>query len=134
MFIVARFPTKRKEDFMDKTINKTEAMEIFEKEAILLGGEDVLPFYKAIDIFGEMAAAFIEDNMKYEGYLKGGVDYNALGACSESRPIMYYFYKAGFLKLVIEYNYLLSIQDYKKSKGGNILDKYMEQRSKRLDK
>ena len=118
---------------MNKTINKTEAMEIFEKEAILLGSEDVLPFYKAIDIFGEMAAAFINDNMGYEKYLKGGVDYNALGACSESRPIMYYFYKAGFLKLVIEYNYLLSIQEYKNSKGGSIFDKYMEQRSKQLN-
>ena len=104
MFIVAYFLIARKEDFMDKTINKAEAMEIFEKEAILLGSEDVLPFYKAIDIFGEMAAAFIDDNMKYEGYLKGGVDYNALGACSESRPIMYYFYKAGFMLVAVQGN------------------------------
>lgn len=118
---------------MNKTMNKSEAMEIFEKEAILLGSEDVLPFYKAIDIFGEMAAAFIERNMGHGKYLSGGVDYNALGACTESRPIMYYFYKTGFLKLVIEYNYLLSIQDYKNSKGGSILNKYMEQRSKQLD-
>lgn len=119
---------------MDKTINKAEAIELFEKEAVFLGNEDVLPFYKAVDIFGEMAAAFIDNNMGHEKYLKGGVDYNALGACSESRPIMYYFYKTGFLKLVIEYNYLLSIQDHKNSKGGGILDKYMKQRSKRLDK
>lgn len=119
---------------MDNTINKTDAMEIFAKESIFLGGEDVLPFYKAIDIFGEMAAVFIDDNMGCEKSLKGGVDYNALGACSESRPVMYYFYKSGFLKLVSEHNYLLSIEDYQSNKGGNIFDKYIEQRRNRLDK
>lgn len=116
-----------------RTINKVEAMEIFDKEAILISGDDVLPFHRAIDIFGEMAAAFIDENMKHEGYLKGGADWNAMGACSESRPIFYYFHRAGFLKLVTEYNYLLSVKEYKNSEGGRIFDRYMEERSKRLD-
>lgn len=116
-----------------RTIKKAEAIEIFDKESICILGNDVLPFHRAIDIFGEMAAVFINENMKYEGYLKGGTDWNAMGACSESRPIIYYFQRAGFLKLVTEYNYQLSVKEYKNSEGGRIFDKYREERSKRLD-
>ena len=119
---------------MFKTINKSEAMAIFEKEAVLLGSEDVIPFYKVIDIFGERAAIFIDDNMKQNGYLVGGADWNAMGACTKDRPLMNYLYKAGFLKLVSEYNYQIAIEEYKHSKGGALYDKYMEQRSQRLDR
>lgn len=119
---------------MNKMINKSEAMEIFEKEAVLLGSEDVLPFYKAIDIFGELAAIFIDDNMKHNGYLVGGTDWNSIGACTKSRPSIDYFYKSGFLKLVSEYNYLISIEEHKHSKGGAIYNQYMDQRSRLLDK
>jgi hypothetical protein len=50
----------------DKVLNKEETVELFEKEAILFGTSDVIPFYRAIELFGEEAAGFF-----YKRYRKG---------------------------------------------------------------
>ena len=50
----------------DKVLNKAEAVELFENEAILFGTSDVIPFYRAIELFGEEAAAFFSENIKLE--------------------------------------------------------------------
>ena len=42
------------------------------------------------------AAAFFFENIKWEGYLKGGEDWNIWGACTEKRPVTNYLYKAEF--------------------------------------
>lgn len=117
----------------DKVLNKAEAVELFEKEAILFGTSDVIPFYRAIELFGEEAAAFFSKNIKWEGYLKGGEDWNAWGACTEKRPITNYLYKAGFLKLVTEHNYHIVIKAHSESEGGRIFDRYWEKRNRRIE-
>lgn len=117
----------------DKVLNKAEAVELFEKEAILFGTSDVIPFYRAIELFGEEAAVFFSENIKWEGYLKGGEDWNAWGACTEKRPITNYLYKAGFLKLVTEHNYQIVIKAHSESEGGRIFDRYWEERNRRIE-
>lgn len=118
---------------IDKVLNKAEAVELFEKEAILFGTSDVIPFYRAIELFGEEAAAFFSENIKWEGYLKCGEDWNAWGACTEKRPITNYLYKAGFLKLVTEHNYQIVIKAHSESEGGRIFDRYWEERNRRIE-
>lgn len=118
---------------IDEVLNKAAAVELFEKEAILFGTSDVVPFYRAIELFGEEAAAFFDENIKWEGYLKGGEDWNAWGACTDKRPITNYLYKAGFLKLVTEHNYQLVIKAHSESEGGHIFDRYWEERSRRIE-
>lgn len=118
---------------IDKVLNKAEATELFEKEAFLFGTNDVVPFYRAIELFGEGAAAFFDENIKWDGCLKGGEDWNAWGACTDKRPITNYLYKAGFLKLVTEHNYQLVIKAHRESEGGRIFDKYWEERDRRIE-
>ena len=118
---------------INEVLNKAAAVELFEKEAILFGTSDVVPFYRAIELFGEEAAAFFDENIKWEGYLKGGEDWNAWGACTDKRPITNYLYKAGFLKLVTEHNYQLVIKAHSESEGGHIFDSYWEKRSRRIE-
>ncbi len=117
---------------IDKVLNKAEAVELFEKEAILFDTSDVIPFYRAIELFGEDAAAFFSENIKWEGYLKGGEDWNAWGACTEKRPITNYLYRAGYLKLVTEHNYQIVIKAHSESEGGRIFDRYWEERNHRI--
>ena len=118
-----------------KMLNKEETLKIFEEEAILLDGDgdNVIPFHKAIELFGEEAAIFFERNMGITGYFKAGEDYNGMGACSDERPMIWYLYKWGFYKLVAEHNYLLTVKAHKESEGGHIWDKVWEERSRRLD-
>lgn len=118
---------------INEVLNKAAAVELFEKESILFGTSDAVPFYRAIELFGEEAAAFFDENIKWEGYLKGGEDWNAWGACTDKRPIMNYLYKAGFLKLVTEHNYQLVIKAHSESEGGHIFDRYWEERSRRIE-
>lgn len=118
---------------IDEVLNKAAAVELFESEAILLGQSDVVPFYRAIELFGEEAAMFFDRTIKFEGYLDGGADWNAWGACTDDRPMTNYLYKAGFLKLVTEHNYLRVIKAHKESEGGRIFDRYWEERCRRLD-
>ncbi len=118
---------------INEVLNKAAAIELFEKEAILFGTSDVVPFYRAIELFGEEAAIFFDENIKWEGYLKGGEDWNAWGACTDKRPMTNYLYKAGFLKLVTEHNYMLVIKAHNESEGGHIFDKYWEERIRRID-
>lgn len=116
-----------------KTLNKAEATELFEKEAVLFGTSDAVPFYRAIELFGESAAVFFDRTIKAEGYLECGKDWNAWGACTDDRPITNYLYKAGFLKLVTEHNYLCVIKAHAESEGGRIFDRYWEERCRRID-
>lgn len=113
-------------------LNKAEAIELFKKEAVLFGKNDVVPFYRAVDLFGEEAAAFFDRTIKYNGFLESGIDWNTWGACTDERPMTDYLYIAGFLKLVTEHNYLRVIKAHKESESGQILDRYREGSKRRI--
>lgn len=114
-------------------LSREEAVELFEKEAILMGTSNTVPFFRAIELFGEEAAEFFSESIGYDGYLKIGDDWNLWGACTERKPATRYLYKAGFLKLVTEHNYFLTIKAHEESEGGHIFDRYWEERSRKID-
>lgn len=122
-----------KAGIIEKMLNKTETNELFENEAILLCGQNAIPYYRVVELFGEMAAVFIESNQKYNGYLAGGLDYNSCGACTEERPMLSYLLKPGFLKVVSEHNYFIALQKHKESNGGQLIDKYFEERYRQME-
>lgn len=118
---------------IDKLLSKAAAIELFEKEAILFDTMDAVPLYRAIELFGEEAAAFFDENIKWKGYLRGGEDWNTWGMGTEKRQVMYYLYKNGFLKLVTEHNHQLAIKAHSESEGGRIFDKYWKERNRKID-
>lgn len=118
---------------IDKVLSKAAAIELFEKEAILFDTMDAVPLYRAIELFGEEAAAFFDENIKWKGYLRGGEDWNAWGMGTEKRQVMCYLYKNGFLKLVTEHNHQLAIKAHNESEGGRIFDKYWKERNRKID-
>jgi len=116
-----------------KTLNKAEATELFESEAIFIGSEDTIPFYRAVELFGEWSAAFIDRCMGEHSYLEWGKDYCGWGECGAERPFTEYLYKRGFMKLVQEHNYLIILKAHKESESGKLLDRYEEERRRRID-
>ena len=115
-----------------KTLNKADATELFENEAILIGHDNAIPFYRTVELFGDWVAEFIDRCRGEHSYFDLGRDYSGWGL-SEGRPYTEYFYKPGFMKLVCEYNYLQIVKAHKESEAGNILDRYAEERRRRLD-
>ena len=103
---------------MDRMINKTEAIELFEKDAVLLCSEDGVLLYKAVELFGEKILSMFDNST-----LEAGVDWN----CGTSYKSLY-IYKRGFLKLVKYHNYLCSIRAYDESEAKCILDEYWKDR------
>lgn len=115
-----------------EVLNKEAAIKLFEKEAILIGRRDVVPFYRAVELFGEEAAEFLDRCVGLKGYMESGRDWSGMGECSDERPLTQYLFRSGFLKLVTEHNYLHVIKSHQESEGGHILDRYSEERSCRM--
>lgn len=90
-------------------LSSAAAEQIFMQEAICFGNRDAIPLYRMVELFGESAGYYIERNMGFEKYLVGGRDYNSRGSGSEEAPIIDYFYKEGFMKVVTNHNYLYSV-------------------------
>lgn len=100
-----------------RLLNKADAVDLFEKNAILLDDNDAIPFHRTVEIFEETADSFDKNISGYKipGYFKSGIDYNVItGNNDDERPTIDYFYKSGFLKLVREHNYMLVVKLYKK--------------------
>lgn len=73
-------------------LNKLQADELFRRESILIGRDDVIPTYKAVELFGEKAVCFA----------KGQKDnWNAFGVGDFSLDYLNY---TGFLQAVSYYN------------------------------
>lgn len=87
-------------------LSKSEAEDIFNTESIYLNDGNVIPCYRAAEMFGEWIKEFTRTS------LKGGNDCNAWGNCHE-RPMIYYLHKSGFMKLVAERNYRLMAEEIK---------------------
>jgi hypothetical protein len=101
---------------IETTLSLQQAEELFRQEGIMFGSENTLPVFRAVELFGTAAGEWIEKNMGDQPHqLRGGEDYNARGACTEERPLIYYLRRSGFLKLVTEHNYRILAQQYKSS-------------------
>ena len=114
-----------------KTLNKAEATQLFENEAILIGNDNAIPFYRAVELLGEWVAEFIDKCMEERSYFDFGRDYNGHGL-SAGRPYIEYFYKPGFMKLVCEYNYLHIVKAHEERESGQLIDRYTAERNRRF--
>ena len=118
-----------------ETLNREAAENLFAAEAIVMGsaGSEGIPQYRIVELFGEPAADFMEENIKADGFLILGKDVNAYGSGSSERPLLTYLCKSGFLKVVVEHNYLLSLEKHRNSEGGALVDAKWKERAERLD-
>lgn len=107
---------------IENTLSKAQANELFSREAVLFGLNEGIPEYRVAELFGEQVSAWAEGCMKFKGYLVVGEDYNVRGSGGEGRPMVNYFYRSGFLKIVSEHNYQVTVQRHGASEGGAIVD------------
>lgn len=101
---------------IETTLSLQQAEALFQQEGIMLGSENTLPVFRAVELFGATAGEWIKKNMGDQPHqLHGGEDYNARGSCTKERPLIYYLRRSGFFKLVTEHNYRILAQQYKSS-------------------
>lgn len=74
-----------------QVLNKSEVEKLFEKEAVFIGGDNVIPVLRAEIIFGKEAVEFAEQ--------KPGQDYNEFWIDPEGSRMRYLYY-SGFKKAV----------------------------------
>ena len=118
---------------IDRTLSRQAAEALFEEEAILFGESNAVPEFRIVEIFGEWAGTFIEKHTHYKGYFEGGRDYNGWGDCSHERPMLNYLYRRGFLKIVSEHNYRLSLRAHRSSAAGEVVDRIWRIRQEAMD-
>lgn len=115
---------------IEHTLNRVQADTLFDNEAILFGNTNGIPEYRIVELFGEWAAAFIERNIHYNGYLNGGEDWNGWGDCSAEKPMLHFLYRAGLYKVVSEHNYILMLAGHRSSAAGRVVDAQWQRRHK----
>ena len=86
-------------------LSKDKAEEIFNDNSLYLSHGNVVPCYRVAELFGEWTKEFTRAE------LRSGDDCNARGACSSARPLIYFLYKSGFMKVVAERNYRLMAEE-----------------------
>lgn len=104
------------------TLNKAQADELFDQEAILFATTNGIPEYRVAELFGKEMAEWVANKAHSTGYMEGGRDWNGAGACSDEEPFITYYYRAGFHKIVSKHNYWLTVKKHKASEGGKIVD------------
>lgn len=115
-------------------LNREAAEQIFQQEAICFGCIDAIPQYRVIELFGEHIAYFMEKNMKQKGLLDIGRDCGLIGYGTEERPLLTYFVKEGFMKIVSEHNYLCVIAAHAESDAGRLADELRRKTIERIDR
>ena len=118
---------------IEHTLNRQQADELFDREAILLGKCNGIPEYRIVELFGEWAATFIESNIHYNGYLNGGEDWNGWGDCSTEKPMLRFLYRAGLYKVVSEHNYNLMLAGHRSSAAGRVVDAQWQRRHEEME-
>ena len=116
-----------------KPLSHEEASILFDANAVFLGKADAIEAHRIVELFGEPAARFIDENTYHGGYMEPGTDYNASGSCAPDDPCLNYYYFSGFLKVVSNHNHRLQVLAHKQSEGGAIWDTVWEERCERLD-
>ena len=118
---------------IDYTLSRQAAESLFDAEAILLGENNGVPEFRVVEIFGEWAGTFLDKHRHFHGYFEGGRDYNGWGDCGPDRPLLFHLYRRGFLKVVSEHNYRLTMQAHKTSEAGKVVDRLWEIRREAID-
>lgn len=110
-------------------MNQMQADNLFAAEAVFMHSADVIPEYRVIELFGDDMARWLDSCCRYEGYMRGGRDYNFVGDCHE---MIRYFYREGFYKIVSKANGARMLQSHQNSEAGKLADEVMEERTQKL--
>lgn len=108
-------------------LNKAAAVAIFEENAVFHSSGDAIDVHRIGELLGEAAIRDIDRGTGYKGFLEGGLDWNAAGACG-SDPCLPYYFLSGWMKLVSYHNHRLQVIAHQSSEGGQIYDKVWEER------
>ena len=92
-------------------LNRVQAMDIFTRNAVLIGDRDVLPMDRALELLGYSAMSYIADRHTIERPLYGR--YDAGGGCIQ------YLTREGYM-LAVTYNNIMQVQD-KRQRGGKVV-------------
>ena len=111
------------------TLNRAQAEELFAAEAVFMYSADMVPEYRVIDLFGDDIAKWLDSCCRYNGYMKGGQDYNHCGDCGS---LIRFFYLPGFLKIVSKANHAQALQSHRNSEAGKLADRLSEERAQKL--
>ena len=114
-------------------LSKAKATELFEQECMVQYGDDAVPEYRIAELFGLEAARWIERNIRADGFLVPGRDWNVYGSCVHDVHTLHYFYLSGFMKIVSAHNRRVHVAAHTSSKAGRAIDAIWEERSKRLE-
>lgn len=116
-------------EIQGKMLTREEAKDLFKKNAMMINkNDDVVPFYRAIEIFGEEAAVFLADNLLHSTcYIEYGSD---AGGCGKD---LHYLYESGFLQVALNHNILLQEKVYAKSESGRLWRKLWKEEIKRRE-
>ena len=114
-------------------LSKAKAAELFEQECMVQHGYDAVPEYRIAELFGLEAARWIERNIRADGFLVPGRDWNASGSCEPGDPFLHHFYLSGFMKIVSAHNRRVHVAAHTSSEAGRAVDAIWEERSRRLE-
>ena len=118
---------------IEETLNAVQTEALFSREAVLFGPYDEgVPEYRIAELFGERVSTWAEGCMKHGGFLSGGRDWNGYGDCGKDNPMIHYFTKTGFQKIVGYHNYRITVQRHRESAGGAVVDALWKARGERL--
>lgn len=106
-------------------LNKAQANALFEEECIFMG-DDVVPEYRIVELYGPDIAAWAETCSCFEGYLQAGRDYNVWGHGYKKH--LRVFHKAGFMKCTAQHNSRFVEARHDQSPAGQIIKKVWEAR------
>lgn len=102
-------------------LSRAAAEKLFEKEAIWMGNEDAIPFYRIVELFGTDYAYYLERERSFgRGSLEGGRDWNIAWDTKEESSFDY-LSRSGFLKIVAAHNRKICFGKISTSKAMQIL-------------
>lgn len=113
---------------INHTLSRAQAEALFAAEAVFLYSADMIPEYRVIELFGDDIAKWLDSCCGYNGYMKGGQDYNY---CGDYDSLIRSFYMPGFLKIVSKANHAQTLQSHRNSEAGKLADRLSEEREQK---
>lgn len=89
---------------IETTLNRAAAEKLFNDNAIIMSGRDVVPDYIVYELFG-MSAVRLFENRGENRLFKGGIDF--IFVTSDGKGMIDLFTRTGFLEFVSLHNYAI---------------------------
>lgn len=115
---------------IETTLNLQQAKDLFNQECVVIGNDNVLPIFRAVELFGRKTGEWIEECTGLNGFLAAGKDQNWWSIGSVHVEYLTY---SGFLKVVSHHNSATLARLRAESEGGRIWDEIWAARCLRLD-